>query len=346
MNADEMTQASSAAEALELKIRNSPRLPGCIGIQTVVLKRGPRAYKTASLLTFGSAGNITKRELRVQTWNLARGTGYDFVESRNAWHCEDAEVTDLAAFVAGELSEAGMYRRIDGDSPVAALVTGIEKGAVDAKQMTDLVAAMSSVPGAAEVLECSPAAEVLLNGVQVIRQRRVVENLATLVVDPATPESAIQRVLSGNWWMFGGRFIDKSKRRNLTVLDQMDIPLIRSDGALHIVELKLAHVPQLVVPYRSHFVVGQAVNEAVGQAQNYLRELDEQRDTIKVKLGIECSRAFATVVIGHPRFVGDHAPAEEIAKTLRTYNSHLSRVEAITYADLLNGARQALTLVP
>jgi hypothetical protein len=99
----------------------------------------------------------------------------------------------------------------------------------------------------------------------------------------------------------------------------------------------------LVVKYRNHYVVGPGVNESVGQVTNYLRELDEQRHTIKNTLGIECRRAFATVVIGHPQYVNGLAE-DLVSETLRTYNSHLARVEVITYADLIQGAEGALGL--
>jgi hypothetical protein len=56
--------------------------------------------------------------------------------------------------------------------------------------------------------------------------------------------------------MFGGRFADKTKRRLPAVMTQLDVPLIRTDGALHGVEPKRACIRDLSVPYRKFFVVG------------------------------------------------------------------------------------------
>jgi hypothetical protein len=338
--------ADAAARALELRVNRGPLPPGCLRIETVVVKRGPQAYKTASMLTFGDAstGEITKQELRVQSWNSSEtGSGFDFTKTDNAWHCEDNEIGGLAAFLSGQLTEPGTYRRIEVGSPISTVVEHLENGTADAQQLVEIAGALASAPGAADVLANSGASRVLLDGVQAARQRQVVERLEVVIRDPVTREPAIQKELEGSWWMFGGRFIDKAKRRSITVLDQLDIPLIRADGALHIVELKVANVPQLVMRYRNHHIVGPEVNEAVGQAANYLRELDEQRHTIKATLGIECRRAFATVVIGHPLYVAGLS-GEQINETLRTYNSHLSRIEVITYADLIAGAKQALLL--
>src|ERR1700687_5948904 len=72
-----------------------------------------------------------------------------------------------------------------------------------------------------------------------------------------------------------------------------------------------------------------------------LRSLDEARPLIKTTIGIDCRREFATVVVGHPQFATGFTE-DEVAETIRTYNSHLSRIEVITYKDLLDGAERAL----
>ena len=112
-------------------------------------------------------------------------------------------------------------------------------------------------------------------------------------------------------------------------------------AVLHVVEIKQANIPKLVERYRNHLIVGQEIHQATNQTINYLRSLDEAQPLIKTTLGIDCRRAFATVVVGHPRFVGSFTE-EEVAETIRTYNSHLSRLEVITYKDLLDGAERAL----
>jgi hypothetical protein len=87
------------------------------------------------------------------------------------------------------------------------------------------------------------------------------------------------------------------------------------------------------------------VNEAVGQAGNYLRSLDEHYAHIRLELGIDCRRTSMTVVIGCARFCEATTEAHVIAETIRTYNSHLSRIRVVTYDDLLASAEQSLALV-
>lgn len=77
---------------------------------------------------------------------------------------------------------------------------------------------------------------------------------------------------------------------------------------------------------------------------NYLRSLDEQRDHILVKYGIDTRRAFGTVVLGHPMFVTGKIDEKLVSEAVRTYNSHLSRVEVMTFADLIEGAERSFAL--
>lgn len=85
------------------------------------------------------------------------------------------------------------------------------------------------------------------------------------------------------------------------------------------------------------------VHDAVGQMVNYLRAFDERRIDILDEHGIEVRRAHGTVVIGHPMFQPD--PGEDVInEVLRTYTSHLSRIDVMTYKQLVDGAERTLDL--
>lgn len=85
----------------------------------------------------------------------------------------------------------------------------------------------------------------------------------------------------------------------------------------------------------------------MSQATNYLTTLDEQGAGLSTmyrnEFGVDYDmrRVFATIVIGHPVHV-DGFDARQVEQTMRTYNSHLSRVEVITWAMLLDAAERAL----
>jgi Domain of unknown function (DUF4263) len=179
------------------------------------------------------------------------------------------------------------------------------------------------------------AMAVRLRRSQLRRARRIIEH-------PYSSERQIQNVLSGSWWLFGGEYVGESLRRRITTGLELDIPLIRPDGVLHIVELKRASVA-VVRRHRGETILTAAVHEAVGQVMNYLRLLDERRDAILADFQIDTRRARATVVIGHPGLQNEVEEAV-IGEALRTYNSHLARIEVITYKQLLDGAERALEL--
>jgi hypothetical protein len=181
--------------------------------------------------------------------------------------------------------------------------------------------------------------------IQYARRQADLAKLRSAIETSTTTEPIIQHHLQQMPWVFGGEFLSETAQRNLTVQDQLDMSLIRADGSLHGVELKPANPKApLVRRYRNHLVVGACVNEAVGQAMNYLRSLDEQRHQILADLKIDCRRASITVVIGHTSFVSANCDRTEILETVRTFNSHLSRITVVTYDTLIDAAERALTL--
>ncbi|MFF2716615.1 Shedu anti-phage system protein SduA domain-containing protein [Streptomyces sp. NPDC058011] len=110
--------------------------------------------------------------------------------------------------------------------------------------------------------------------------------------------------------------------------DEIDIPLIRGDGSLHIMELKRAMSLRkpLVKQHRSAWVPTADVHDAVGQAINYLVGLDDNRQRIQRQLGIETRRASAVVLIGHPAVQPD-VPEQDINEALRMLLTGLDRRE-------------------
>lgn len=190
----------------------------------------------------------------------------------------------------------------------------------------------------------------------VTRRRGIIAELKEMIKDPSMTERQLHRKIKGHYWIFGGRYTGVSDRTSLIPMDDYDIPLFCTDGSIHIVELKGSYITDLVVRHRSHLIAGTKVHEAVGQAVNYLRDLDEagaSMETYYKRNGLEydLSRARATVVIGNPEFVNipadpkrklGAATKQMVAQTIRTYNSLMSRVEVVTWVELLDAADRSL----
>ncbi len=183
------------------------------------------------------------------------------------------------------------------------------------------------------------------------RRRESVRHLQELAKTPGTTETDMQHAIGDKYWLFGGRYVGIISRRKFTFLDEYDIPLLCADGSLHIVELKGPCINDLVKTHRRHLIVGKDVHEAVGQTVNYLRALDDQRTSLQAELSeelgvaLDLRRVRSSVIIGHPAHVAirDREVTQmQIDQTIRSYNSHLSRIEVMTYNELLDSAERAL----
>ncbi|MGQ4485375.1 Shedu anti-phage system protein SduA domain-containing protein [Streptomyces sp. SAS_281] len=200
-----------------------------------------------------------------------------------------------------------------------------------------------SSPEALAVLGADTDGRTVLLAAELQRRATHLRELRRLAEDATTTEHALQRALKGMHWIFGGHFIGEARQRRLVPGDEVDIPLIRGDGSLYIVELKRAAGVKLVKEHRGSWVPRREVSEAIGQAINYLVGLDESRERILTEFGIDTRRASALVLIGHPLSQPEIAEAE-ISEALRIHASHLNRVEVLTYKELIDSAERALAL--
>lgn len=306
-------------DALRIRLQSEFSSPNVVNIQSVQVKRGPRAWKTASLLRLGNraTGEITGTRLVVQTWTRATDYGsYRFEEkAQYRWYCEDEEVNAIRDMLTAQLPRDGVFTVVEDDSPAAIVARLTTGGAEDA---VELVSELLAIPTVRDALSGSDAVTAGTALVDRIRKIRSLDRLEKVALDPSSSEGDLQRSLDRQWWLFGGRYIGQHERRSFNALDQLDLPLIRADGSLHVVELKKAHVPALIKSHRNHLIVGPEVHEATSQAMNYLRALDESSALISQDFGFDVRRADATVVIGHSAHLMHTRSAGDISQTLRT----------------------------
>ncbi|MET7358248.1 Shedu anti-phage system protein SduA domain-containing protein [Streptomyces sp. NPDC005562] len=218
---------------------------------------------------------------------------------------------------------------------------------IDVEDPTEAARKIVTSPEALALLASDDEGQLLLRAAELRRRAADLEALRAVVEDPGASEHDLQRALQGQPWIFGGRYVDEAAQRRLVPGDEVDIPLIRGDGALHIVELKRAMSLEgpLVKRYRNAWVPTARVHDAVGQAVNYLTGLDEYRGSIREEFGIEVRRASALVLIGHPA-LQPGVPEQEVNDALRTFNSHTVRVEVLTYKELIDNAHRSLVGPP
>lgn len=352
MTAEESGDGDSPAidEAFSVWVNEHPQGPGQLHARGAVLKTGQRVAKTVAYSAFGDkdTGEVKKRELRFRT--LPRHPdrpGYDFANKDITWFCENGEIDRLVTFLGDKVDGTGRYRLVDTASPQAALIDLVATGGVDIHALIESLLTGGNAGELVHALSQSARGLAAAETAVLEQRRALIARLRKMATDPDTTETGMQRVMGDSYWLFGGRYVGIADRRNLVPLDQHDVPLVGADGTLHIVELKGPSVPRLVRRHRNHLIVGNDVHEAMSQATNYLANLDAHgaalttmyRDTFDLEYDMH--RVFATVVIGHPAHV-DGVTARQVEQTLRTYNSHLSRVEVMTWAMLLDAAERAL----
>lgn len=252
----------------------------------------------------------------------------------------DREIRRLQQLVGGRLPAAPASVRTTVDTVLDQFVTG-DIGA-DAAQR--LITAIAADPALAEAVAGLEAAGALSGLVERWHQHAGLDRLAAAVADPATTAADLQVIVGDECWIFGARFAPPYLRSRLPVLDRIDVPLVRLDGAIHAVGVEVANLPDLVRRVDDHYAVGPAVHAAVDRLISQLRLLDQHAAEIRTELLVECRRAFGTVVIGHPHYLADRDAAvdQAVRDAIRTYNSHLAGIEVVTYQDLIEGSRRAL----
>jgi hypothetical protein len=310
-----------------------------LGIKAAEIKPRGRTYKTASLRFFGDdPENPSKARLEIKQCRKIPGNGYDFDNPERQVSIENNEILALKAFLNEDFEQDGHYVRVD-DRDIAK-----EVAKYGSTELAEILLAISDKTELVKAIQQAGQADFLTGILTSQKNLQTLEKLKQIAADPTSDENSFQQILQDNPWMFGGQFVGVEKTRTLTTQDQIDIALVTGDGSLHVVELKRANIPKLVKKYRKHHIVGNDVHEAVSQTENYLRSLDEEAHTIKSKLGFEAHRVFATVVIGHIDHNTETMQDDCFYRTLRTYNSHLSRVQVITYDQLIANARNSLQL--
>ncbi|MFB7472908.1 Shedu anti-phage system protein SduA domain-containing protein [Kitasatospora sp. NPDC056184] len=248
-----------------------------------------------------------------------------------------------ARYLAAPDDRPGRYSLFRGRAERQLWLKRVLEERIDVEDPEEAAQRITASPEAWALLATDPEGQLILRAARLRQRAAGLAALRRAVEDRTATERDLQRALEGQHWIFGGRFVGEAAHRRLVPGDELDIPLIRGDGSLHLVELKRAMSLKgsLVKRHRGAWVPTAEVHDAVGQAVNYLVGLDEDRRRIFEDFGIETRRAGAIVLIGHPALQPD-VPEQEINEALRTFNTHVNRVEVLTYKELIDNAERSL----
>jgi hypothetical protein len=259
----------------------------------------------------------------------------------------DVETRRLEALLSGESVVSGTGGQAGGGgtgSTIAPLINDLlnapDTGESMHRLFTELLANDRLVEAFAEVEGATRFSSVL----ELARQQKGAKALRAVISDPSSDVDDLKRVLTAESWVFGGRYIPPASLDNIRVLQQVDLVLIGIDRAIHIVVVGPANVPDLVVVRDDgNYEVGNVVQAKVVEAVTHLLNVDKD-EAVRIRLGVETRRAFATVVIGHPTYA-TKLPGSHLRDTLRTYSSYLTGIQIMTYDQLVDTAERSLALL-
>ena len=322
------------------------KLPNCIGSQSTIIKRGPRTYKVASVLQFENPENgNTKRQLNLNGYPFRVGTGiqYDVDDRLAHWRCQDDEIQKLLVFLStyDQAKTPGAYSVIEGrpSTTLEELLKAI--GSLDSPNLSGIITALAE--RSVELQDLPPLGEtdnrrMVASALRAAHRMTALDTLRNLITTNAIEED-FQKLLDANWWMLGGQYIQKIDKRNWTNEETLDMMLNSADGNYDIIELKRSNVP-LFKKHRKKWIVSSEVNDAVNQAAHYISVIERQRDHFIAKYHIDIYKVRAKVLIGH---IDGENPDEEAQRlALRMYNSHLHRIEVISFDGVVRICDQVI----
>ncbi|MEZ8014050.1 MULTISPECIES: Shedu anti-phage system protein SduA domain-containing protein [unclassified Vibrio] len=175
---------------------------------------------------------------------------------------------------------------------------------------------------------------------KIVEYSKAISELRILIENSSALEGDFQKHLERHPWMFGSEYSQRLQRKTWTRDDRLDFMMRKTvDDYVEIIEIKRAFIESLFTYDRSHdsYYPSSKLSAVIGQVVRYIEEIERQRDSIIVSEGFDTLKIRAKIIVGRD---GD---AEQI-KALRNLNSHLHRIEIITYDQLLKVSERILSM--
>lgn len=340
--------ADEIAYELSVRMENYPSRGGYSRDTLGIIKRGKRTFRLAMIRRiFRSEDDpeVKGGQLCLEGWAnpAASDTPIREQPSDQSWHCSLEEGAILREFLDENLPR-GDYRLVDVSGDLSQIYEMLSRGPLSTDALRGLLEEIATNQDLSTAFVESEIGRALSESVEIARRRKGLENLRALVNDASTIEQQLQTELVNNLWIFGGEYVELHERRELTTDSRVDIPLVRGDGTLQIVELKRPSVAELVKEYRG-VQAGSDINYGTGQLMNYLLDLDEDRNRILNRFKVDTRRSTGLLLIGNSSTLKSYTQ-EETLEAIRTFNSYLSRVTVLTYDQLLENASRMLDFNP
>lgn len=194
-----------------------------------------------------------------------------------------------------------------------------------------------------EKVDISALSEIQAAANQVFYRKRV--SKLEERIDKKYPETkgkdSWQSWIYANNWLFGSRYLKPIEKRRVG-LDQIpDFLFPTTDGFLDVLEIKLPdkEVIREDTNHPGSFYWSPDVSEAIGQATNYLYQLELHQLEIEKKLKLSTIKPRAIILIGKSQGWDN-----EKREALRKLNFTLHGIEILTYHQLLERGKQLVAI--
>jgi hypothetical protein len=151
----------------QLRVATNVNNPNIIRTEQVIVKGGPRTYKTATLLYIGEkkTGEIKTIKLMLKSYGKHPDGKYDFENPDYNWYCEGDEIHSVQALLNTEFPDAGTFQLVAQDSGLNRIAQLVNKGNVNPEELEQL-AQIFSGDEARSILANSEAGQLLASALQ------------------------------------------------------------------------------------------------------------------------------------------------------------------------------------
>ena len=354
---EEQFPQDSTLDDIKISIQSSIRNPNIGSVFQSVLKKGPMAYKIATIFEIKNAktGEHHHFSLRLDSYSKLK-TGWKYNRENSIGIDGDVgEIERLVRFICGTTAcdvptEIGSFRLINEESYLSAqnIATLVQKS--DSSEKSQLMRAIIEDISESDTIPSDlqdafesgniKLLESISTSARIVQYRWALEKLKEMISKTTTDEPAFQQLLEDNPWLFGSEYSQLIDKRSWTRDDRLDFMLRRTiDGYLEIIEIKTPISAPLFNYDNSHdnYYSSAPLSKTIGQVMRYIEETERERNSILARDGYDALKIRARIIIGRD---GN----ENQQKALHNLNAHLIQIEVITFDQLVKIGEQVLNV--
>ena len=344
---------------VKIRIQESYKNPNVRRVTQTVLKEGPRAFKIASLMEIINPKTKEFHHYSLKIDHIDKTKAGWFYKPERSVRLEGKEPDEIEVLVkflsaaytdefgkaSGEmhLVSSNDYAKLENLVAAIPNISDADKIHLVGTLISQLDENSSSTTSFVKAFEESGSDTIkhIATAARLIDYSKSLEKLRLLVGDPNAVEREFQKHLEINAWMFGSEYSELLPRKTWASDDRLDYMLRKTvDDYLEIVEIKTAFEDALFLRDSSHdsYYPSSRLSPVIGQVTRYIEEVERNRDSILVTDDVGSLKIRARVIVGR-----DGSAEHQAA--LRSFNTHLHRIEIITYDQLIKIAERVLNVL-